>query len=815
MTLKKFSAAPGIDREGTDYSAEGGWYDCDKVRFRAGRPEKIGGWTKRSDDTIEGSCRAMHNWTSLNNDDYLAMGTDKKLYVELSGVFYDITPTKFDYVGTIAEDLDSTEHVITVADDTGANFATPGDIVRIGDEYLMIESRSGDDITVVNGSGTRTVQFKTSISTLTPPHSSGDYISRFSPLRPTEEAGLGVIGIVHGSTDILIRSPSHGLTTGTFVNVLEIRDAVDLGIVTADILASEGLEVVAVHGGDNYEARTGAVGSTAQDNLYQTIGGGPSDTTVKLVSGTGFATDAVIKLEDEYIKLGTKSGGSAPFTYTSCTRGLFGTTRVLHSSLQLFLAGGYHVLRTDMVCVKGSSTSNNTYVSRDINAGTRDNASLSGWGTVSWGEGGWGNVATAKGDFRMWSIDNFGEDLIVSPRNDISYYWDKSSRTTLSIPKTTDAAAGETAGGVSLAQAIPLNQLGVSTDDGYGGVPTVVLDSMIYPDYRTVVSFGSTGLNTPFDPMLVRWSDRGRPGSWNPTDTNSSGGQVLTTGSYIAGAARSKTEVLVWTDECVYVMNYIGGDLIFGFKEVADGVSIIGPKASVTAGNSVFWMGDRNFYIYSGNVEVLPCSLLSHVFSDTTTGLNYSQRSKVFAARNTEFGEVIFFYPSSDSSENDRYVSYNYIEGLWAMGTMGRTAWSDSGIREKPQAAYISDSTNEKTTLYEHESGADADGSAMTAYIESAYFDIDDGDSFAFIRRVIPDILFTSGNDMSFYIYKKDFPSDGRDSSPVTGSIGTSVDQAHVRVRGRQVAIRFESTSYDTGWRLGDTRLDVRPDGRR
>ena len=807
MTLKKFTVAAGINREGTDYSAEGGWYDCDKIRFRKGRPEKIGGWIKRSDDTIEGACRAMHNWVSLKNDDYLALGTDKKLYVEQSGIFYDITPSKFGYVGTIDGALNAIEYVITVADGTGGSFATPGDIVRIGDEYLMILSQTGNDITVVNGGGTRTCQFNTVGFKTT--HLNGAYISRFSPLRPTEEAGLGVIGVTHGHTDILIRSPAHGLTTGTFVNVLEIRSTgVSAGIVTDDVIASEGLEVVAVHGADNYEVRTGATGVTIEDTLWATLVAGGQ--TVSMGSGASFVAGDIVRLEDEYIKLGTKSGGSAPYTFSSSTRGMFGTTDVLHSAR----APNKRIFRTDMFCVKGSTVSNNTYVLPNINAGTRDDSPYSGWGSVSWGSSGWGLASGSVTDFRIWSIDNLGQDLIVSPRNGTPYYWSKDSRTAGSVPIKTGSGGTYTANLVSMAQAVPLDQTGSSDHIGYGSVPSTVLGTMVFPSSKTIVAFGSTGIATPFDPMLIRWSDAMRPGSWGVLTENSAGGNRLTSGSYIVGAERSKREILVWTDESVYVMKF-SVDFGFTFQEIASGVSVAGPNASAPAGNSVFWMGDRNFYVYGGNVEVLPCTVLSHVFSDGVTGLNYSQKNKVFASRNTEFGEVIFFYPSGESSENDRYVSYNYIEGSWAVGNMARTAWSDSGIREKPQAAYVSDSVNEKTTLYEHESGTDDDGSAMTAYVESGYFDIEDGDRFAFIRRVIPDVLFTSGNDMSVSIYKKDFPNDGRDSSPVTASISTSVDQAHVRVRGRQAAVRFESSSLNTGWRLGDTRLDIRPDGRR
>ena len=227
-------------------------------------------------------------------------------------------------------------------------------------------------------------------------------------------------------------------------------------------------------------------------------------------------------------------------------------------------------------------------------------------------------------------------------------------------------------------------------------------------------------------------------------------------------------------------------------------------------------MDTNNFYMYDGNVSILPCTVLNYVFDD----IDYAQRSKIFAARNAEFNEIFFFYPRNEGSagwtgEPDKYVSYNYAENVWTVGDLSRTAWSDSGIRSNPEAAYISDADDSLSLVYVHEDGWDADGSAMNSYIESGYFDIDDGEHFSFISRIIPDVYFDEGSTLGLEIYRKEFPFSSADTSPATATFTVGTGQVNLRVRGRQAAIRFKSDTIDVGWRLGDMRIDIRPDGRR
>jgi len=335
---------------------------------------------------------------------------------------------------------------------------------------------------------------------------------------------------------------------------------------------------------------------------------------------------------------------------------------------------------------------------------------------------------------------------------------------------------------------------------------------MVHPVQPIIVAFGCTDTLDTFDPMLVRWSDQNRPGSWAVEGGSDAGGWPLLTGSEIVSAARSKREVLIWTDEAVYTMRYIGGELIFSNSEIATGVSIIGMNAYGVAGDLIFWMGDRNFYVYDSNVSIIPCTVLDYVFSD----LKYEDREKVFAARNSNFGEIIWFYPSSSATDNDRYVIYNYMENTWAIGSMSRTAWSDSGIRQYPVAGYVSDTENENSILYRHEKGVNADGSAMDSYVESGFIDIDDGDHFSFVSRIIPDIRYTEGGStgMEIKLTPKDFPGSSSGTA-VTTSVSSSTTENRVRLRGRQLSVRLQSSSSDVGWVLGDTRIDIQPDGRR
>tara|TARA_R100000655_G_scaffold8439_1_gene22082 strand:- start:1859 stop:4570 length:2712 start_codon:yes stop_codon:yes gene_type:complete len=902
--LKKLSLEPGMQQEGTQYSAEGYWFDCDKIRFRQGRPEKIGGWVRPSSNTFIGTSRKLHNWSSINNDDYLGIGTNKKAYIEIGGVCYDVTPNRYKNtvrltMSTVPADWGASGEAAT---DGATTIYTDGSVtddsyLRVDNEYIKITGSSGSSapytLTVTRGH----------LGSTAASHTAGAAVFEIPKVS-------NPIGIVGGSSTVIIKDEGHGAFQGDYVTFLSIStdpdDTSGVGGITRSILmpgystsdSTQGWEVTRVLNSDYYEISVGTSGTvTGTTTLSDSI---DSSTSTVKVSGeyANLAANDFVKIDNEYIKLVTKTGSDNQFT--SCLRGQFGSSPEAHSSgaavqkvglssSPSFLGGDcwmiYDVHAADSQFADGSGFGSGRWggrpdaiasttldVSSEIsdsatgNQGINGSTGFSSSGTVlinselisyvsisasqinlsargvlgtsasahddestvydvtsfwtSWGQGNQSSVDTS---IRTWSLDNYGEDLILAARDGAPYYWNKSEKCDGSIPAalvgTTD---GKSNNGTLIGDAIPMSSLGVSdsiinppnADIGQGACPEKVRIMMVHPSKPIIVAFGCTDTFGTFDPLLIRWSDADRPGSWDVVGGNQAGGTALQTGSEIVSAGRSKREILIWTDEALYAMRYVGGELIFSFSEIASGVNIVAPNAYGVAGDRIFWMGDRNFYMYDGNVTVLPCSVLNYVFSN----FDYSNKQKVFSARNSSFGEISWFYQSlsESSSDVDKYVTYNYIENSWAFGNMSRTSWSDSGIRQYPYASYIDNTNENRSFLYQQERGSDADGSALTAYVESGFIDIDDGDSFSFVSRVVPDIRFSSGGNigMNIQITPRDFPnsSDGTTSDlAVTSSTG----QKKTRVRGRQIKVRFESTSAGVSWTVGDTRIGIQPDGRR
>ena len=422
------------------------------------------------------------------------------------------------------------------------------------------------------------------------------------------------------------------------------------------------------------------------------------------------------------------------------------------------------------------------------------------------------NVSTAS-NLRVWSMDNYGEDLVFCTKDSTMYYWDKSRSTDGAVPVSVNASGSASANDEMIyGCAVPVSSLGVSSDVGHGSVPDQVRKLLVYPSLRMLIAFGCSDTFGNFDPMLVRWSDIKNLGSWNPEDNNSAGGTPLMNGSYIIGAARSNQEIIIWTDEAIYAMRVVSSASIFGLAEIASGVSIVSQNAYAVAGSAIFWMGDNNFFVYDGNVQILPCSVLNYVYS--VHGINYGEREKFFTARNSKFGEVSWFYVSVASEEIDSYVTYNFLENVWTIGKMDRTAWSDSTIREYPSACYVSDVDNETSIMYMHENGTDADGLAMDAYVESGFVDIDDGDRLSYLSKVIPDVRYKSGGGfgIDLTVSAKDYPNSSTSVSSVV-PMTSSTTYADLRIRGRQVSFKFGSSDVGVGWTLGDTRIDLKPDG--
>lgn len=620
MALIKLKISPGCNRENTRYSAENGWYEADKIRFRQGSPEKIGGWVPVTTNTYLGVCRSLWQFLGLNGFKYTGVGTNSKFYVELGGNYNDITPLRATNV-----------------------VATP-------------------------------------------------------------------FAATNGSALITVTHVAHGAAAGDYVTY---SGAVSLGgVITAAVLNIQYV-VTSITDADHYKI-TAAVAANASD------------------TGNGGAT---------------------------------------------------------------------VTMAYQIAVGPATQVSLAGWGSGTWGGGTWGGITAGTDVLRLWSQDNFGEDLIINPRLGGIYYWDTSSGTSV-------------------------RAVNVTTMGGASNVPTTCLAITVSDSSRFVIAFGCNPSGSAvMDPMLIRWSDQESVTQWTPATTNQAGFLRLSHGSSFVTSLQNRQELQVWTDAALYSMQFLGYPQVWGVQLLADNISIASPNAAVLASGVVYWMGVDKFYRNDGRVQTLKCDVLRYVFTD----INLSQVSQIFGGSSEGFDEVWWWYCSADSNTIDRYVVYNYTENVWSYGTMTRTAWLDSGISNYPLAA------TQKNTLVYHEFGLDdnEDGNpaAINAYVLSSEFDIQDGNSFGFIWRILPDITFagsTAGSPkvtMTLYPLKNSgsgytSPSSvaGSAYADVTRTVEVPVEQftgqINVRVRGRQMAMRIESNQLGCAWQLGAPRVDIRTDGK-
>ena len=439
------------------------------------------------------------------------------------------------------------------------------------------------------------------------------------------------------------------------------------------------------------------------------------------------------------------------------------------------------------------------YGEYQINTGLDSVVLGSGWGAGIWGRGTWSSAADTSlpGDqLRLWSQDNFGEDLIFNVRNGGIYYWDSS--------------AGTGARGVNITDLV-----------GANSTPTVSSSMLVSERDRHVIAFGCDPEFDPGvqDPLVIRFSSQESATDWQTRPDNTAGDLRIGTGSYIVGAVQTKQQVVVFTDIAVYTMQYIGPPYTFGLTEVSSNISIAGQNAAISTGDAVYWMGTGQFYMYNGTVSQIPCAVKEYVFSD----INIYQLAKVSAASNAAFAEIWWFYPSAESNNNDKYVVFNYTENTWYYGTMARTAWQDTAVSGFPIAA-----ANDGYLYFQEYGINDLSGNAaapINAYIESSAIDIAEGDQFMFVSRIIPDITFRNSTTdplATFTLKARNYPGGsyfGTSNNEVVRTATVPVqqftEQSFIRVRGRSVALRVESNQVNTAWRLGSPRLDVRPDGRR
>jgi len=482
------------------------------------------------------------------------------------------------------------------------------------------------------------------------------------------------------------------------------------------------------------------------------------------------------------------------------------TAAVLNQEYQILLVTGTNTYTITAKDTSGTTVTANASDSGNggssvvgtyqINVGLDVYVAGTGWGANAWGEGTFGSASalSASGQLRLWTHDNFGEDLIINQRNAGIYKWVENDGTTT--------------------RAVQLSGI-----TGANQVPTVGLQVITSEKDRHLIVLGAdpvsgTTRTGVIDPMLIAFSDQENALEFEPKTTNTAGSLRLSSGSSIIGSVKSRQEILVWTDTALYSMQFTGPPFTFAVNLINEGTGLVGPKAAVTAPQGIYWMSYNNFYVYNGSVQTVPCTVHNYVFGD----INLGQSFKIHAFTIADKNEVGWFYCSASSTEIDRYVIYNYLENIWFYGSLSRTAWLDTGIENYPRAV-------SNGYLYQQETGFNNDGSPMTnVFIESSDFDIGDGEQFTFIRRIIPDFKFLQNDNagnINIVVKTRNFPGESL-STNSTNAISSSTTQAYVRGRARQMVLRFESDddasndgNLSIGWRLGATRIDTRPDGKR
>lgn len=712
MPFIKLQFKPGINRDQTNYTGEGGWWAGDKIRFFSGYPQKIGGWLQNFPTTFLGICRQMFGWITSFSDNFLALGTTKKVYIESGTTFYDITPLRDT---TSAGD-------VTFAASTGSSVITVSD--------TAFGSSAGDFVTFVDA-----------------------------------------------------LTLSGGLSTGTIAGT-------STGSATFTAVSQDSTS------GDGYGAE------------FTITADGAGGYTLDAITTAGNA----YAVSDTLVILGTDLGGATPandatITVTAVTSGNI-TAAVLNQNYEIATvinANSYTVIAKDPttglpVLATADDTGDggpDVIGEYEIPVGNVVNVYGYGWGAGGWSRNTWGSGSGTPVVItqRDWWFDNFDNDLVMNIRNGEIYYWVYNA-----IPSST--------------RAVLLSSLAGATD-----VPETAMQILISQNDRHLLAFGCQPYNgSPgdFDPLLIRWASQDEPEKWEPLPTNSAGFIRVSRGSKIVRAIPSRQEIVVLTDTSVYSLQFLGTTDVFGLQELADNISVLGPRAVTTINNVVYWMGQDKFFMYAGRVETLPCTLRNHVYQD----LNFDQIDQIICSTNEAYTEVWWFYPSANSSTVDKYVVYNYVENIWYYGNMARTAWIDNPLRRYPQAVGY------EQLLFDHEIGNDANGAPLEAYIESNDFDLqqNDGETFILTRRMIPDINFdgsvSSTPEVDLAIRPRNFPgstqqADSFDTQRVVRtSVGTYTDQIFLRARARQMALKISSDQLGVQWQLGSPRLDIRSDGK-
>jgi hypothetical protein len=873
MPLQKLTLKPGVNRENTRYTNEGGWYESDKVRFRQGTPEKIGGWQRISQNTFIGACRSLWNWVTLAGQNLLGLGTSSKFFIENGGAYFDVTPIRDTVTlgtnpfktaySTLSAAISVTDTTLTLA--SAANFALNG-VIKIGTEQLTYNG-------VNYSTNTLTGLVRGYNGTTAVAHASGDAVGSYT-VTVTDSLG----GFVNG--DYVTFYPVGTFNLGS-VAITGIAGQFSCSAASSTLLVGQPVVV------------SGTLTGTALITGYV-------DSTTYYISSTNGSTT---------FTLSSTYGGSAIVTTAGTTTGLtFGVIPIyggipIYGEYQItkLTASTYSILDT-YPATSAATGGTGTFAAYQVTTGSTTYTPSVGWGSGTWNtlpDGAWGignPVVIAPAGVRIWNQINWGQNLIYGPRNGPMYYWDAvigydKSAVTMTIanpcvittslvlvdnmPITFTTTGSLPYGGTDnivpgktyYVKLITPNTFKISAISGSttyinttGGIQSgsqyisprgTLLSSQYGANYtplsqstftvsdasRFLLVFGTNDYGSlVIDPMLVRWGDQESLTTWYPAITNQAGSVRLSHGSKIVTTLQSRQEIVVWTDSSLYSFQYLGPPYVWGTQLLADNISIIGPNAAAMASGVSYWMGVDKFYKYDGRVQTLRCDLRQFIYEN----INLQQSDQVFASTNEGFNEVWFFYCSitgpdgtgTDNNPNiivDRYVVYNYLEDTWYYGTMQRTAWLDTGLRNYPLAATYS------YNIVQHEYGVDDNETGTTlpiaASITSSQYDIGDGHNFAFVYRMLPDLTFrgsTAGTTPQVTMYLQGLNNSGSgitqsgsagvvNSAPAPSVINVDqfTGQIYIRVRGRQMQMQITSNTIGTQWQLGAPRIDLRPDGRR
>jgi hypothetical protein len=843
MTLQKLVLKSGINRENTRYTNENGWYECDKVRFRQNTPEKIGGWQRISANTFLGVCRSLWNWVTLAGQNLLGIGTTVKFYIENGGSYYDVTPIRAEDTltnpfttgySTLSATITAVDTSLTVA--SGTNFP-PNGVVLIGTEQIAYTSKATNTLSGL----TRGYNGTTAAA-----HTSGDAVGSYN-VTVTDAYG----GFFNNDYVTFYNASAVGGITVSGEYQLTY-----LTTTTYSILTTTAATSAATGGGTVYVAYQVTTGSATYIPQVG-WGAGPWGTGPWGIGNTDVITaNSGIRIWNQVnwgqdLIYGPRGG---PMYYWNAAIGYTNSTVTM-------------TIASPCVVTSGASLPNNTaltltttgalptglvpgvtYYTRYITSTTfylsatstevsfAAACSGSGANTLTVTEIYSGTIVSGMTVIYLFSGSYLSLGTLTftgSGSGGVGTYT-VSAGVTVTSQSMTSSTLINTSGTQSGIQAISPRGILLSSLAGADGYTPLYQNTFTVSDTsRFVIAFGTNDYgSTVLDPMLIRWSDQESLTVWYPAATNQAGSLRLSHGSKIVTTLQSRQEIVVWTDSSLYSLQYLSPPVVWGSQLLADNVSIAGPNAAAMASGVTYWMGVDKFYKYDGRVQTLRCDLRQYVYSD----INEQQFDQVFASTNEGFNEVWFFYCSKNSNAIDKYVIYNYFEDIWQYGTMARTAWLDTGLRNYPLAATYS------YNIVNHEYGVDNNETgttqAITATITSAQFDIGDGQNLAFVWRMLPDLTFrgsTSGTTPALTMQLLPLLNSGSGYNDPKSVGGTSTDasqavtatqvypidldtyngQIYIRIRGRQMAMRITSNQIGTQWQLGSPRIDLRPDGRR